>query len=151
MCGMALIPASLVVVRVDMKHLWLHRHFLPDLVLQLRRKTSPGGGRLRFPGKLGAGVISSTAALLNPAAAVLTLSLSPLNVTQLWHKGRAGNVLISQETEVNLLQLPGIDGSAANLTCKRLGWDSARWQVISFPHVMLTCGTGLNSSQELAA
>lgn len=78
-------------------------------------------------------MISSTAALLNPAATVLTLSLSPLNVRQLWHKGRARNVLISQETEVNLLQLSGIDGSPTNLTCRRLGWDSARWQVISFP------------------
>lgn len=56
-------------------------------------------------------MISITAALLNPAVTVLTLSLSPLILTQPWDKGEAGDVLISKEVEVNLLQFNGPDHS----------------------------------------
>ena len=86
MCGVALIPAALMVVRVDMKHLCFisGRHFLPDLVLHVplaEQKDLSKWRKDNIPGRLGAGVISIIAALLNPAATVLRLSLSPLTLT----------------------------------------------------------------------
>lgn len=65
--------------------------------------------KVETAGRVGGGVTSITAALLNRAVTTLTLSLSPLILTQPWDKDREGNVLILQETEVSLLQLNGSD------------------------------------------
>lgn len=65
--------------------------------------------KVEIAGRVGGGVTSITAALLNCAVTTLTLSLSPLILTQPWDKDRAGSVLILQETEVSLLQLNGSD------------------------------------------